>query len=175
MNEEGAIPANLPEPGTIAPIEVRLFWPTMAHARPTVAGPGDAAGLLAPVLADADVQRCAVLYLDAARGLLATEVLAVGTVERVIVDAWVVFRSALTEQATAIVVGQSHPSGDPHPTVDDLRLVRALVDAGRLVHVSVLDHLIVCGSRWVSALSRLPEVSRWGTEVASLGEPSRAR
>ena len=61
-----------------------------------------------------------------------------------------VFREAVRRQSAAMVVVHNHPSGDPSPSAEDLRITRELADAGRLLDVELLDHLVIGHGRWVS-------------------------
>jgi DNA repair protein RadC len=54
-----------------------------------------------------------------------------------------VFRPAITDGAAAVIVAHNHPSGDPAPSADDLRITRKLIAAGRQIEIRVLDHLII--------------------------------
>ena len=56
--------------------------------------------------------------------------------------------------AAAIAVAHNHPSGDPTPSADDIRFTEAIVEAGRLIEVSVLDHLVFGHGRYVSLRER---------------------
>jgi DNA repair protein RadC len=81
-----------------------------------------------------------------------------------------VFRDAVRRQAAAIVVVHNHPSGDPSPSADDLRITAELAEAGRLLDIELLDHIVVGGSRWVSlrALGAAGPLA-----VAAPGQPDR--
>jgi DNA repair protein RadC len=61
-----------------------------------------------------------------------------------------VFREAVRLQAAAMVVVHNHPSGDPSPSAEDLRITRELAEAGRLLDIELLDHLVIGHGRWVS-------------------------
>ncbi len=61
-----------------------------------------------------------------------------------------VFRDAVRRQAAAVVVVHNHPSGDPSPSAEDLRITRELADAGRLLDIELMDHLVIGHGRWVS-------------------------
>ena len=52
------------------------------------------------------------------------------------------------------LVAHNHPSNDPSPSAEDVYVTREIVDAGKLVNIDVLDHLIICQSRWVSLKER---------------------
>ena len=64
------------------------------------------------------------------------------------------FRSAVRRNAAAIIVIHNHPSGDPTPSPDDVALTRAIVQAGKLLDIDVLDHLVIGRGRWVSLKER---------------------
>jgi len=61
-----------------------------------------------------------------------------------------VFRDAVRRQAASVVVVHNHPSGDPSPSAEDLRITRELAEAGRLLDIDLLDHLVIGHGRWVS-------------------------
>ena len=61
-----------------------------------------------------------------------------------------VFRDAVRRQAASMVVVHNHPSGDPSPSAEDLRITREMAEAGRLLDIDLLDHLVIGHGRWVS-------------------------
>jgi DNA repair protein RadC len=61
-----------------------------------------------------------------------------------------VFRDAVRRQAAGLVVVHNHPSGDPAPSPEDLRITRELAEAGRLLDIELVDHLVIGHGRWVS-------------------------
>jgi DNA repair protein RadC len=65
-----------------------------------------------------------------------------------------VFREAIRRNCAHIVVAHNHPSGDPTPSPDDIAVTRQLVEAGRLLGIEVLDHLIIGQQRWLSMRDR---------------------
>ena len=65
-----------------------------------------------------------------------------------------VFKAAIRRTASAVIVVHNHPSGDPTPSPDDLAVTRALVQAGKLVDVDLLDHLIIGQGRFTSMKER---------------------
>ena len=92
----------------------------------------------------------AVLLLDIRLSLLAVEVVATGTVAHVSVEPREVFAPAVTVGASSVVLAHNHPSGDPQPSAQDIDFTRAMVDAGRVLGIDVLDHLIVCARSYYS-------------------------
>jgi len=65
-----------------------------------------------------------------------------------------IFREAIRKNASAIIVAHNHPSGDPTPSPDDVAVTRAILQAGKLLDVDVLDHLVIGQGRWVSLKER---------------------
>jgi DNA repair protein RadC len=60
------------------------------------------------------------------------------------------FKDAIRTNASAIIVVHNHPSGDPTPSPDDVAVTRAIVQAGKLLDVDVLDHMVIGQGKWVS-------------------------
>lgn len=91
------------------------------------------------------------LLLDTRHRLIRAAEISVGTLDMSIVHPRETFREAITAGAAAILLAHNHPSGDPTPSAEDLELTRRLMEAGRLLGIPVLDHLIV-GSRQTLSL-----------------------
>jgi DNA repair protein RadC len=60
------------------------------------------------------------------------------------------FREAVRSNAAALIVAHNHPSGDPTPSPEDIAMTRTLVEAGQILDIEVLDHLVIGKGRWVS-------------------------
>ena len=77
-----------------------------------------------------------------------------GTVNSIFVREAEILRPAVRLNATSILVAHNHPSGLPEPSAEDVRMTEALVQAGRLLKIELLDHLIIGNGRWVSLKER---------------------
>lgn len=95
------------------------------------------------------------LALDSQHRLIRKLRVSEGTLTSALVHPREVFAPALCERAATIVVAHNHPSGDPEPSREDLTVTRRLIDAGRLLGVPLLDHVILAGSGYVSLRSRM--------------------
>jgi DNA repair protein RadC len=84
-----------------------------------------------------------VLLLDARYGVIGIELIAVGSVAHVSVEPREVFAPAVAAFASAIVIAHNHPSGDARPSPQDVEFTRTMVEAGRVLNIEVLDHLVV--------------------------------
>jgi len=94
-------------------------------------------------LADYDKEHFCVACLDSKGGVIAGPTIHIGTVNSSIVGAREVFREALRQGATSVVLVHNHPSGDPEPSPEDIEITRSLIKAGEMLDLPVLDHLII--------------------------------
>ena len=95
-----------------------------------------------------------VLLLDTRNQVLAMPTIYIGSLNTSVVRVGELFRSAIKENAAAIIVAHNHPSGDPSPSSEDVRVTRQLVEAGQLLDIDVLDHVIIGRQRYVSLKER---------------------
>jgi DNA repair protein RadC len=99
-------------------------------------------------------ERVGAIYLDSRNRVLREREIYIGTLNSAMVSTRDVLRFALDDHAAALVVFHNHPSGDPEPSGEDLRFTRTLVEAGKVLGVEVLDHLILGANRSVSLKQR---------------------
>ena len=122
--------------------------------RPVIHTPSDANNILLPFIGHLDHEELWVMNLDTRNRLMHLVKLYQGSVNTSQVRVAEVFRAAIADNAPSIVLAHNHPSGDPTPSPDDVSLTRALVQAGKLLDIDVLDHLIVTHDRFVSLKER---------------------
>ena len=122
--------------------------------RPTIHSPKDAYVLLQPFLEPLDHEELWVLVLDTRNRVMALVALYRGSVNASQVRIAEVFRKAVAENAPAILVAHNHPSGDASPSPDDVAVTRNIVDAGKLLDIQVLDHLVIGQGYYVSLKER---------------------
>lgn len=103
-----------------------------------------------PILRDRKQELFKVVLLDAKNAVIKETTISEGSLTVSIVHPREVFASAIRESAAAVIFLHNHPSGDPTPSQDDHRLTDRLVAAGRLLGISVLDHVIIGDGRYVS-------------------------
>lgn len=96
------------------------------------------------------VEQFRVLYLNTKNGILAEEIVSQGTISAALVDPRVVFSRAVRLMAATVILIHNHPSGDPSPSPEDIALTRKLIEAGKVLDVQVVDHLVVGQGRYVS-------------------------
>jgi len=98
---------------------------------------------LEPLAAGLAVEKCWALCLNRRNRLLALHEVSSGTATSSLLHPREVFRQALRHSASAVIVAHNHPSGDPAPSHADRAVTRQLVEAGRIVGVELLDHVVV--------------------------------
>ena len=91
------------------------------------------------------------MFLDTKGHILRIELVTLGLLDQTIVHPREVFRPAIGISAKSVILGHNHPSGDPEPSDKDIQLTRRLIEAGKLLDVRVLDHVVIGeGSEWRS-------------------------
>jgi DNA repair protein RadC len=110
----------------------------------------DAAELLVPQFGARPVEHFGLVLLDTKHRVLRVSVISVGTLDASVVHPREVFREAVSGGAAAIVLFHNHPSGDPRPSAEDVRLTKRLLAAGDLMGIDVLDHVVISETRFFS-------------------------
>jgi DNA repair protein RadC len=119
-----------------------------------ITSPADAASLLLYELDALDQEHLVVMSLDAKNRVLSQETLYVGNVNTSVIRISEIFRLAIRQNAPAIIISHNHPSGDPNPSPEDVRVTRQIVEAGKMLDIDVLDHLVIGHQRYVSLKER---------------------
>jgi len=94
------------------------------------------------------------LLLDTKNRVLAKREIYVGSLNTSLIRVGELFRPAIHANCAAIIVVHNHPSGDPTPSPEDVAVTRQIVEAGKLLDIEVLDHLIIGWQRWISLKER---------------------
>lgn len=124
-------------------------------ARPLASSPERVQRLLAPELAGLEREQFVVLLLDGKHRLRRIERVSEGTLTSSLVHPREVFRAAVRESAAALIAAHNHPSGDPEPSAEDYEVTRRLREAGALLGIPLLDHVVLGSSGCVSLRARM--------------------
>jgi DNA repair protein RadC len=119
-------------------------------ARVQFVNPRDVAAYLLPQFGSKPVEQFGLVMLDTKHRLLRTSIVSVGTLDSSPAHPREIFREAASASAAAIVLFHNHPSGDPTPSRDDVDLTRRLAQAGELMGIDVIDHVILADTRYFS-------------------------
>lgn len=122
--------------------------------RPIVKSPADAANLILFEMSVHEQEHMRVLLLDTRNRVIGSPTIYIGNLNTAVVRIGELFRAAIRENCAAIIVAHNHPSGDPTPSPEDVRVTEQIVSAGKLLDIDVLDHLVIGGQRFVSLKDR---------------------
>jgi len=128
----------------------RRLLSAQPEERVTVRSPRDVENLLLAEMALLEQEHMRVLLLNSKNQVLAMPEVYKGSVNTAQVRVSELFREAIREGCPAIIVVHNHPSGDPTPSRDDIDMTRALIEAGKLLDIEVLDHIVIGGQDVVS-------------------------
>jgi len=103
----------------------------------------DVFSYVSPKLSGLDKECFMVLHLDSKNKVIKDEVVSMGTLNGSLIHPREVFKSAIKESANSIIFVHNHPSGDPEPSQEDTEMTKRLFDAGELLNIKVLDHIII--------------------------------
>jgi DNA repair protein RadC len=132
----------------------RRLLNAVPEERYTVKSPEDAARLLMLEIGALEQEHLTAIILNTKNQVLKVHPIYVGSLNSASVRVGELFREAIRINAAAIIVAHNHPSGDPTPSPEDVSVTRQMVEAGKLLNVDVLDHLVICQARWVSLKER---------------------
>ena len=117
--------------------------------RPQISKAIDAAQLMMD-MGQLTQEQVRVMLLDSARRLISIQTVYIGTVNTSVLRVAELYREAIVRNCPAIIVAHNHPSGDVNPSPEDIDLTRALVAAGNLLDIQLVDHLIIGQNQWRS-------------------------
>jgi DNA repair protein RadC len=119
-----------------------------------LASPDQVYARYGPLMEDLHKEVFRAALLDAQNGLLRDVIVSEGTLSASLVHPREVFKPAILESAASVVLIHNHPSGDPTPSREDIRLTRQLVECARLLDLRIHDHLVIGHGRFVSLAER---------------------
>jgi len=157
----------------------------------SIKGQRDAAFVVREFLAGEDREVFLAICINNRNGINSINIVSIGSLDSAIVAPREVFKTAILSNAKAIVIAHNHPSGNPTPSEEDIRITRGLFEAGKLLGITVLDHIIVGEDEWASVrlegediiwdrrkfeeLENTKGASRIGTEAANRKDRRRVK
>ncbi len=148
-NEGDSLPAALSPQGSS-----RIFIPVYhvelvrdrtikSEGRRAVHNPDDVVAILRDELLSSDREKLIVLMLNSKNVVIGMEVVSIGTLTQSSAHPREIFKAAIIRNSAAIILSHGHPSGDPTPSLDDIRLTERISKAGELLGIKLLDHVII--------------------------------
>jgi len=127
---------------------------TNANSKPTIHSPTDAAELVMYEMGALEQEEVRIALLDTRNHVLNIKMVYRGSIDSSHVRIAEMFKYAIRKNAKSIIVFHNHPSGDPSPSAEDIALTRDLVTAGKLLGVTVLDHIVIGNGKYISLKER---------------------
>ncbi|MDN5347267.1 MAG: repair protein RadC [Clostridia bacterium] len=137
-----------------AAIELGRRLAAYMQERISVRSPRDVVNLLIDEMRFLDREHFRTVSLNTKNQVLAINTVSVGSLNSSIVHPREVFKDPIRHSAAAVVLVHNHPSGDPEPSQEDLMVTRRLAEAGKILGIEVLDHLVLGDGRYVSFKER---------------------
>ena len=111
--------------------------------KPAITGSHEAAALMTPLLGDLDHEEFWILLLNRSNRVLDKYMVSKGGITGTVIDVRTIMKCAVEKSATSMILCHNHPSGNLSPSDADLQITRKIKDAGQLMEIQVLDHLII--------------------------------
>ncbi len=118
--------------------------------RPVIRSPDDAACLVMEEMRHLDREHFRALLLNTKNQVIGADKVSVGTLNSSTVHPRELFRNAIKRSAASVILVHNHPSGDPTPSREDLDVTGRLCEAGRIIGIEVLDHIIIGDNKYIS-------------------------
>ncbi|HLG23616.1 MAG TPA: DNA repair protein RadC [Candidatus Nanoarchaeia archaeon] len=115
-----------------------------------IRNPKDAANLVSGEMEHLKKEHVIGIYLDARKNVIRKETLFVGSLDANIIHPREIFNIALLESAAGVILVHNHPSGNPHPSDEDIGITKQVYEAGLIIGIPLLDHLILGNNKFVS-------------------------
>ncbi|WCF05938.1 DNA repair protein RadC [Paenibacillus thiaminolyticus] len=116
----------------------------------SISKPEDVYQTVAADMSALDKEHFVIILLDSKNRIISIETISVGTLNSAIVHPREVFKPAITKGAASIICVHNHPSGDPTPSPEDICLTEILIDAGKIIDIDVLDHIVIGTEGYIS-------------------------
>lgn len=118
--------------------------------RPTINSPADAAALVQYEMSALEKEEMRVILLNTRNSVIDIVTVAHGSLNSAQMRVGEIFTPAVRKNAAALIAVHNHPSGDPKPSPDDIAITRAMIQAGKLLDIEVLDHLVIGLGKYIS-------------------------
>ena len=149
MNEPGLGEAKAAEVRALFQLAARIQALAVGE-RPVIRSPQDVHALLGGEMALFEQEHLRVLLINTRNQVLGVHEIYIGNVSSALVRPAEVFRDAVRQNAPSIIIVHNHPSGDPSPSPADIQLTKQLLEAGQILDIGLLDHVVIGEGRYTS-------------------------
>jgi DNA repair protein RadC len=119
-----------------------------------ITSPQDVAEIFIPILRDDNKEKFIVVCLNSANKIIKHETISVGNLNSSVVHPREIFKVAIDNSSASIILIHNHPSGNPEPSNEDIRITKKIVETGKIMDIPVFDHLIIAGETYTSFIEK---------------------
>jgi len=119
-----------------------------------ITSPQDIAEIFIPILRDDNKEKFIVVCLSSANKIIKHETISIGNLNSSVVHPREVFKVAIDNSSASIILIHNHPSGNPEPSNEDIRITKKIVETGKIMEIPVFDHLIIAGETYTSFVEK---------------------
>lgn len=119
-----------------------------------ITSPQDIAEIFIPILRDEIKEKFIVVCLNSANKVIKYETISVGNLNSSVVHPREIFKVAIDNSSASIILIHNHPSGNPEPSTEDIRITKKIVESGKVLDIPVFDHLIIAGETYTSFVEK---------------------
>jgi len=119
-----------------------------------ITSPQDVAEIFIPILRDDSKEKFIVVCLNSANKIIKHETISVGNLNSSVVHPREIFKVAIDNSSASIILIHNHPSGNPEPSNEDIRITKKIVETGKIMDIPVFDHLIIAGETYTSFIEK---------------------
>lgn len=123
--------------------------------KPRIRSSRDVYALLAPGMRDLKKEKFTAIYLNTKNAVIRMETVSLGSLNGSLIHPREVFKTAILESAAGVIIAHNHPSGDPTPSLEDLQVTKRLIEAGEIVGIKLIDHVVIGEEGFESILSKI--------------------
>ena len=116
----------------------------------SILSPSDCVSFLSAEMKHLTQEHFVVLFLDTKNYIIGKKTIFIGSLNKAIVHPREVFKEAIKRSSASVICAHNHPSGDPTPSQQDIQLTHRLYEAGELIGIKLLDHLIIGDEQFTS-------------------------
>ena len=119
-----------------------------------ITSPQDIAEIFIPILRDDNKEKFIVVCLNSANKIIKHETISIGNLNSSVVHPREIFKVAIDNSSASIILIHNHPSGNPEPSNEDIRITKKIVETGKVMDIPVFDHLIIAGETYTSFVEK---------------------
>jgi|OpeIllAssembly_1097287.scaffolds.fasta_scaffold124934_3 DNA repair protein RadC len=132
----------------------RILYQPKWLANKKITSPRDVAEIFIPILRDENKEKFIVVCLNSANKIIKFETISIGNLNSSVVHPREVFKVAIDNSSASIILIHNHPSGNPEPSNEDIRITKKIVETGKIMEIPVFDHLIIAGETYTSFVEK---------------------